>query len=113
MGDITIEKADYIIAHYTDLLTLAERKALRHHVSTIKLEGTADGRLTRLYLKTGWLTDDPLILNYLTEGYIRFTLNCAERILKDNPEKIFFNLCPHMQKAGPYAVRQTMPLVWA
>ncbi|MBB6129727.1 hypothetical protein [Mucilaginibacter lappiensis] len=53
MGDITIEKADYIIAHYTDLLTLAERKALRHHVSTIKLEGTADGRLSRLYLKTG------------------------------------------------------------
>jgi hypothetical protein len=93
MEDITIEKADYIIAYYSNLMNLEERKALRHHISTFKLEGTADGRLTRMYLKTGWLTDDPLILNYLGEGYVQFTLNCAERILKDNPDKVSFNLC--------------------
>ena len=98
MDSITIEKADYIIAYYMELMNLEERKALRHHISTFKLEGTADGRLTRMYLKTGWLTDDPLILNYLGEGYVQFTLNCAERILKDNPNEVFFNLCPECKK---------------
>lgn len=38
MDEITTEKADYIIAYYSDLLTLHEVKALRHHRSTIKLE---------------------------------------------------------------------------
>lgn len=98
MTDITIEKADYIIAYYRDLLTLPERKALRHHVSTLKLEGVDKQSLTRMYLKTGWLTDDPLILNYLREGYTQFILNCAERILHETPEKIFFNLCPNCGK---------------
>lgn len=91
--DITIEKADYIIAFYSGLMTLHEEKALRHHRSIIKLEGMKDVNLTRIYLKNGWLTDDPLILNYLNGGYIQFVLNCAERILRDNPDKIFFNLC--------------------
>lgn len=98
MDEITIEKADYIIAHYSNLLTLPEKKALRHHVSTLKLEGVDKPSLTQMYLKTGWLTDDPLILNYLGEGYTQFILNCAERILRENPEKIFFNLCPICSK---------------
>ncbi|RYD88145.1 MAG: hypothetical protein EOP54_27730 [Sphingobacteriales bacterium] len=95
---MTIEKADYIIAYYSTLLTLDEKKALRHHQSTIKLEGITDVRLTRMYLKTGWLSDDPLILNYLGEDYVQFILNCAERILKDDPDKVFFNLCPVCKK---------------
>jgi hypothetical protein len=40
MTDITIEKADYIIAYYNNLLTSQEAKALRHHRSLIKLDGT-------------------------------------------------------------------------
>ena len=96
MTDITIEKAGYIIAYYSSLLTLREVKALKHYRSTIKMDG--DVRLTRMYLKTGWLSDDPLILNYLSEGYIQFTLNCAERILRDTPEKVFFYLCPNCGK---------------
>jgi hypothetical protein len=98
MSDITIEKADYILAYFSGLMTWEERKAFRHHLSTIKIDGAKDVRLTRVYLKTGWLTDDPVILNYLSEGYIQFTLNCAKRILKDNPDKVFFNLCPICRK---------------
>ncbi len=94
MDAITIEKADYIIKFYSNLLTLQEAKALRHYRSTIKLDNAKDAGLTRMYLKTGWLSDDPQILNYLNEGYVQFTLNCAERILKNNPDKVYFNLCP-------------------
>jgi hypothetical protein len=98
MDSITIEKADYIIAYYSNLLTLHEQKALRHHRSTLKLDGAKDVSLTRMYLKTGWLSDDPLILNYLSEGYIQFILKCSERILKDNPDEVYFNYCPTCKK---------------
>jgi hypothetical protein len=98
MSDITIEKANYIIAYYPGLMTLPEHKALRHHVSTLKLEDAKNVRLTRMYLKTGWLSDDPMILNYLSEGYIQFVLNVAARILKETPGKVFFNLCPQCGK---------------
>ena len=98
MPEITTEKAGYIMAYYSNLLTLEEAKALKHHRHTYKLEGENDERRTRMYLKTGWLSDDPLILNLLKEGYTRFTLNCAERILKESPNEVFFNLCPKCGK---------------
>lgn len=98
MDGITTEKADHIITYYSDLMNWEERKALRHHRSTLKLDDAKDVQLTRMYLKTGWLSDDPLILNYLNEGYIQFMLNCAARILKDNPDKVYFNLCPVCKK---------------
>jgi hypothetical protein len=94
MCGITIEKADYIMAYYSNLLTLQEAKALRHHRHALKAESAKDVRLTRMYLKIGWLTDDPVALNYLNEGYIQFILNCSERILRDRAGDVFFNLCP-------------------
>lgn len=98
MEGITIEKANYIIAYYSSLLNLHEQKALRHYRSTIKLEDAKDDRLEKLYLKSGWLSDNPEILNYLNEGYIQFIINVSERILKDNPDEIIFNLCPICKK---------------
>ncbi len=98
MDDITIEKADYIVNYYSHLFTLNEKKALRHHRSTIKLEGAQNVTLTRMYLKTGWLSDDPLILNYLNDGYVQFILSCAKRVLNDHPEEVIFNNCPVCQK---------------
>lgn len=98
MEEITIEKADYIVTNYSYLLTLEEKRALRHHRSTLKLNQTTDPGLTRIYLKTGWLSDDPLILNYLNDGYIQFTLNCAKRILAHHPDQVTFNLCPQCGK---------------
>lgn len=98
MDDITIDKANYIIACYSNLLTVQEQNALRHHRSTLKLDNTKDVKLTRMYLKAGWLSDDPEILKCLSEGYDKFILNCAKRILKDNPDKVYFNLCPICDK---------------
>lgn len=70
MEAVTIEKADYLITYYDNLLPLNEKNALKHHRSTIKVNNAKDVRLTRMYLKTGWLSDDPMILNYQSDGYI-------------------------------------------
>ncbi|TSD66150.1 hypothetical protein FFF34_001750 [Inquilinus sp. KBS0705] len=96
MDGVTIEKADYIITYYSHLLPDSEKMALKHHRNTIKSEGGE--QLTKMYLKTGRLTDDPLVLNYLSEGYVQFILNCAGKILRDNADKVFFNLCPNCSK---------------
>jgi hypothetical protein len=94
MNAITIEKAKYIIAHYGSLLTPDQTIALRHIRSTFKLEDAKDERLSKMYYKTGWLSNDPAILQLLAQGEDQFMLKCAERILKDSPEKVFLNLCP-------------------
>ncbi|WP_462267366.1 hypothetical protein [Mucilaginibacter sp.] len=98
MANITIEKADYIIAYYSNLLTLQEATALRHHRSTLKLEHVKNPAMVRMYYNKGLLSDDPIILNSLTNGYVQFILNCVGRILHDNPDQVFFNLCPVCQK---------------
>lgn len=98
MATVTTEQAHYIIMYYSKLLTLNEAKALRHYRSTIKLDGLNDDRLKRMYYKTGWMSADQEILDYLDEGYIPFILKCAERILKGTPGEVFFNLCPLCDK---------------
>ncbi|TWR29940.1 hypothetical protein FPZ43_08805 [Mucilaginibacter pallidiroseus] len=95
MDGVTIEKADYIITHYPALLTEQEGMALKHRRYTVKFSETNDTGLTRMYLKTGRLTTGPLILDYLKDGYVQFALNCAGRIMKECPEKVFFNYCPN------------------
>jgi hypothetical protein len=105
MMDITLEQAEYIVKYYSKLMTIQEVKALRHYYSTVKLEGSEHEQRTLIYSKAGWLIDDPLILSYLTDGYDQFMLNCAERILSEDPEKVFFNFCPVCDRLArtPYA----------
>jgi len=98
MDEKALEQANYIIAYYSSLLNPTEAKALRHQRSTFKLKDSNDDTQRRMYLKTGWLSVDPEILNYLKDGYNQFILNCAERILKDNPGVVYLNLCPLCNK---------------
>ena len=98
MSAISLEKANYIIAHYSNLLTLPEKLALKHHRSTIKLENANDDKLTGMYYRAGWLSDNPDVLNLLNNGYLEFIVNCSQRILKDNPNEVEFNLCPLCNK---------------
>jgi len=97
MNNITADEGNYIITYYLNLLNDPEKKALRHYRSTYKLEDNDEQR-RRMYLKTGWLSTDPVILDYLKDGYEQFAVNCAKRILKDNPGEVIFNLCPNCKK---------------
>jgi hypothetical protein len=97
MDAITLEKANYIIAHYSNLLTSSEQLALRHYRSIIKLENVND-KSTDMYYRIGWLSDNSEILKYLDHGYEQFIVNCFERILKEAPDDVFFNLCPVCNK---------------
>jgi hypothetical protein len=88
------EEVNYIISHYSDLLNLNEKRALKHHRSSLKLQDMPDGEIRRqFYLRNDWLTDDLEILNYLSEGYVQFIITIAENVLKNHSDKVFFNRC--------------------
>jgi hypothetical protein len=95
---MTIEKADYILKYYSKLLQLKETIALRHHRSELKLSDSKNGPRRKLYLRIGWLSNDPEILNQLNQGYIQFMLDAASRIVQEFPDKVFFNYCPVCRK---------------
>lgn len=81
--------------------------AIKHTTSTYKLQhSTSDNtNLTRIYREKGWLTSDQTVLDLLKEGYDKFELNVANRIVSQNSEKVFFNNCPKCNKLArtPYA----------
>lgn len=95
-----IEKSKYLVEHFSNLLTDEEKMAIKHFHSVYKIENsTSDkSKLTKFYKKTGWLTSDQKILNLLNDGYEGLEQKIAERILKENPDKIYFNNCPKCNK---------------
>ena len=99
MDLVTPEIANYIIIHYLGLFTEQEMMALMHYRHSLKFHDLPDGELrTKIYLRNQWLSNDPEILRQLDVGYVQFILNCAERVLRENPDKVFFNLCLKCEK---------------
>lgn len=100
-----IQTAKYIINYFPNLLTDLERMAIRHSQSTYKLKGSENTNLIEIYRTKGWLTSDQSVLDLLKESYQQFELNTANRILSQNPDKVFFNYCPKCTKLSrtPYS----------
>lgn len=94
-----IEKAEYIINYFSELLTLEERLAIRHTHHSIKVDDSLDNpRLRNIYLKHGWITEDQKMLHLLINGFDNFQIQTAKRILEQNAGKVFFNNCPQCGK---------------
>lgn len=105
MDVVDKDTAWYIIVYFSELMNPAEKLALRHQQSTVKLEVSENENLTKVYYRKGWLSQDPKVLSYLSEGPDQFMINCAEHILKESPDKVVLNLCPVCSKLArtPYA----------
>lgn len=101
------ETATYIINFFSNLLTSAEKMAIKHTNSIYKLENSTsdNSNLTRVYREKGWLTSDLSVLDLLKDGYDKFELNVANRILGQNADKVFFNNCSKCTKLArtPFA----------
>ena len=105
MENLNRETAHYIITYFSELMTLLEKAALKHQHSLIKLDGDENERRTELYYRRGLLSNDPEVLDLLSAGPEEFMIKCAERILKEHPNKVYLNLCPKCNKLArtPYA----------
>ncbi|MBI1286031.1 MAG: hypothetical protein GC178_00470 [Flavobacteriales bacterium] len=88
------ETAHYIVEHYRSLMIEKEKRAQRHHFSTVKIGDEASEARQRVYQKMFWLSNDPEILALLDGGYERFEIHTASRILSEHEDEVFLNHCP-------------------
>ncbi len=101
-----IEKAEYIINYFSNLLSREEQIAIKHTNSCIIRGDDFDNtQIRNFYLKHGWITEDQKVLQLLLNGYDNFQIQIAKRILEQNPDKVFFNNCPECGKLArtPFA----------
>ena len=99
------EIAHYIIKYYFKLLPTKEKIAWTHNNSLQKLSNDEDSKRLKIYLEKGWITEDQSILDLLKDGYEKFEINSAEKILLENSDKVFLNYCQNCGKIArtPYA----------
>ena len=99
-----LETATYITNYYSNLFSTKESKAWKHWSTEYKLiHGTYETEEQRenrrkFNYKTGWMTEDPEILELLAEGIDNFKIQTAERIINSHGEKILLNNCPKCNK---------------
>jgi hypothetical protein len=97
---MNIETAYYIIRHFPRLLTPTEIAALKHNISMFKMQKQENSRSIEVYEEgIKWfkehnlITEDAEALSLLDGGSKQFYINTATRIVKQTPEKVFFNNC--------------------
>jgi hypothetical protein len=92
------EKKEYVFTHYAHLMTNQEGRAWIHYTSLIKMEGLTEEQKAarqRLSLKIGYfMTADRDSLKLLDEGIEVFKERVVQRILRENGNEVFLNLCP-------------------
>jgi hypothetical protein len=90
---------DYLINYYARFMTPKESAAMKHHMTSYKFKASqSDDKAKELLIGKGWLSSDQEVLQLLTNGFEQFKRNTAERIVKDNPDKIYYNYCPNCGK---------------
>ena len=87
------ELEQYIVIHYHELLTIEEKAAYKHHLTTLKAENSQNAKYGEM-LMNKWGTTNPEALELLEGGYESFKRKVATRILNEVPDKVFINNCP-------------------
>jgi hypothetical protein len=87
------ELIDYIIDHYSGLLSTKEKAAQKHYHATLKTDNISDSPLREMMLRQ-WGTKDKETLDLLDNGYEEFKRLSANKILREHKDKIFVNNCP-------------------
>ncbi len=93
---------DYIFSYYSRFMTLKEAAAFKHHITSLKFRNTisndTNDERTGFLQEKGWISTDQEVLDLLKDGYDQFRIKTAERIVYENPGKIYFNKCPDCSK---------------
>jgi hypothetical protein len=87
------ELTRYIFNWCPNLLTDEERKARKHFIGLQKIKN-AESEAMKCALKKVWLSTNANILELIKNGESEFYKNAVKRVLRNNPDKEFMNLCP-------------------
>jgi len=91
--------ARYVMAHFSQLMNAQETMAYRHLIGAMKAAHGRSDAAAQLEARTNkmfsqLLSDDPLVLQLARDGYEVFAERTAERIMAENGDRVFLNLCP-------------------
>jgi hypothetical protein len=93
------ELADYIFNYCYKFYNDKERKAIAHHLWTVKYTPFKDKEIPSVkQIEKKLKSEDPEVLQLLKDGYPSFIMNTAERIYKDHKNELEQNLCPKCNK---------------
>jgi hypothetical protein len=93
------EHASYILKFFPRLLNEKEARAKLHQSAIFKLNGVSNkANFENLMHREGLLSDDPEVMQLLKDGYDVFESQSADRIMKESPDKVYFNNCPQCGK---------------
>lgn len=97
------ETVRYIIDYFSNLMTDDEMLALKYHIYTQKTE--EDSKMRKTMVERGWINDTPEVKQFLKDGYEKFELITAQRMMQDSSDKIFLNRCEKCRKLArtPFA----------
>ncbi len=87
------ELARYLYDYCSNLLTDEEKAAYKNTLVLKKIEN-ADSQKMKEMLRKEWFSSDEKVLQLLENGEEEFFRNLGERVLQENPNKDFLNLCP-------------------
>ena len=89
------EHASYILRFFPRLLNEKEARARLHQSATLKLnEASNKTNLENSMYQKNLLSGDPEVMELLKDGYDAFESRSADRIMKESPDKVYFNNCP-------------------
>ncbi len=99
---MTQEEADFLIAHYSRLLTGKEQVAYKHLLHDEKLSandnpGTRE-RMRAMLLRVGWLSDSKEVLTLFEHGISAFRQLIAAKLYAEHGGESLFNRCPRCQQ---------------
>ncbi|RZK32535.1 MAG: hypothetical protein EOO63_01040 [Hymenobacter sp.] len=99
---MTSEEVDYLIKHYSHLLTGKEQAAYKHLLHDEKLAANDNletrERMRAMLLRVGWLSKSPEVLTLLEKGVPAFRRLIASKLYAEHGEKNLFVRCSHCQR---------------
>ena len=90
----------YVVSHYAEFMTDAERRADRHLATTYKSTGGHSDAAAQAAVRgeggarSRWLSDDPAVRALAADGLDAFRARVAQRILAEHRDAVFLNFCP-------------------
>jgi hypothetical protein len=92
------ELIDYIFDHCWQYRSELEKKAINHHIGTLKFGNRKNLHPKLIEVRDRHITTDKDALDLLKNGYRKFIENTATRIYKDHKAELDLNLCPECGK---------------
>ncbi len=108
---IVINLRDYVVDNFGDLMTEHEKAVILHLMCLSKERHERPSPGTATDIKRGGpdFSRDPAVIADAQAGWHQARERIAQRILRDNPDRVYFNKCPKCGALARYLRARVCP----